>query len=507
MSLRTSDELLSGVSGVNASDALRRDLRKITLAWGFGCAWLWIAAGAVMTRFAVEVGTPDWAFGLLAAVPFVAALTQLPVSWYIHAHGGRRRIFLWFCTTGRLLFVAIGLVPWVVPRDSWIGWWPAVVVMLLLAHGLMQSTGPAWLNWMSDLIPRRVRGRYFARRGQIVTPVAVAASLGSAWVLDWAQADGSADLMLKVTSGMLMLAGVLGAMDILMFVGVKDNYEKTKDARRAAKANGDKAASSWSSLLMPLRDSGYRHFLGFNFTFTLATGFMGQYLWLFVLQSLGWTNLLANALVLALPMVLQMLTRPAWGRLCDRIGKRPVMLLSGGFMAFGAFGWMLMAPTLWWPGYLIVMITTMMWPGVELANFNFLLDFTKSSQHNRKDETGTGPSAAALFSVATAVAGALSGVIGGAIAAGLHDWSWDTGLEDFALNYFHVLFAISTLLRFAALGFAFGLTEPKATGTRDAMRYMASGLYNNVRSAAAAPARLAGPVVRWGYRIDKRTRR
>ena len=133
-------------------------------------------------------------------------------------------MFLWMCTSGRLLFVAVGLLPWVWPA-GW-GWWPALVAMLLLAHGLMQSTGPAWLNWMSDLIPRRVRGRYFARRGQLSTPVAIAASLGSAWVLDWADAKGSADLMLRVTSLLLVVSGLMGAMDILMFVGVKDEYEE-----------------------------------------------------------------------------------------------------------------------------------------------------------------------------------------------------------------------------------------------------------------------------------------
>ncbi|MEM1446921.1 MAG: MFS transporter [Planctomycetota bacterium] len=483
----------------NASDGLRRDLRKITLAWAFGCTWLWIAAGATMYRFAREVGTPEWAFGLLAAIPFVAALAQLPMSWWIQRHGGRRRLFLVCATAGRGLFVAIGLVPWVLPQESWIGWWPAVVVMLLLAHGLMQSTGPAWLNWMSDLIPRRVRGRYFARRSQLVTPVAVVASLGSAWLLDWADARESADMMLRVTSALLVFAGVLGSIDILIFLGIADKHENVDVEEQAG-------TRSLAQLLAPLRGSGYRHFLGFNFCFTLATGFLGQYLWLYLLEHLGWSNLLANALLLALPMVLQMLTRPAWGRLCDRLGKRPVLLIAGGFTAFGAVGWLMMTPTLWWPGYLLIVLITMMWPGLELANFNFLLDFTKSRKNNRRDEAGAGPSAAALFSICTAVAGSLSGVIGGAVAAGLGDWTWDTGLGDYAWNYLHVLLVLSTLIRMAALCFASGLQEPKATGTRDAMRYMTTGLFNNVRGVAASPGRLAGPVLRWGYRIDKRKR-
>ncbi len=478
----------------NASAALRRDLRLVTLAWGFGSAWLWIAAGAAMTRFAKEVGTPDWAFGLLAAVPFLGALTQLPASWYINAHGGRRTMFLWCCTVGRLMFVAIGLVPWVLPQ-AW-GWWPPVILMLLLAHALMQATGPAWLNWMSDLIPRRVRGRYFARRAQLVTPVAIGASLGSAWLLDWAHAQDAADLMLRVTSALLMVAGVLGALDILVFLWIKDPYE--------AQHKHERPPAKMADLFTPLRDRGFRHFLGFNFSFILATGFMGQYLWLYVLDHLGWSNLLANAGVLAVPMVLQLFTRPAWGRLCDRLGKKPVLLVSGAAVAFGSVGWMAMTPTLWWPGFLLVALVVMAWPGTELANFNFLLEFSKDTDKSRKGERSGGAQAAALFSVSNAVAGGLSGVIGAVIAAQLHDWTWETGLGNYTWNYFHILFGISTLIRLAALVFALGLDEPTATGTRDAMRYMAAGAYNNLRAAAATPTRLAGPARRWGYRIDQR---
>ena len=59
-------------------------------------------------------------------------------------------------------------------------------------------------------------------------------------------------------------------------------------------------------MLTPLRDRNFRHFLGLNFGFTLATAFIGQYLWLYVLDTergLGWSNLRANLLIIAVPMI------------------------------------------------------------------------------------------------------------------------------------------------------------------------------------------------------------
>ncbi|MEM1212606.1 MAG: MFS transporter [Planctomycetota bacterium] len=494
-------------NGQAESASLRRDLRKITFAWSLGCVWLWIASGAVINRFAVEVGTPGWAFGLLAGLPFIAALSQLPVTWYLSRHRGRRRLFLWCCTTGRVLFIVVGLVPWVLPQDGVMPWWIAAVFTLLIAHALNNATGPAWLNWMSDLIPRRVRGRYFARREQVVTPVAIVASLGAALLLDVADQHTSADAMLVVTSLLLIVAGVFGAGDILVFLAVRDDKEPDPQTPDPDPATHTDDSTGLRSMLRPLRDPGFRCFLGFNFALTLAIGFIGQYLWLYLLDNLSWSNLQANALVLAIPMFGHMFVRPAWGRACDRLGKRPTLIISSGCICFGAVGWMAMTPTLWWPGYLLVFLVTLAWPGLNLANLNFLLDFSKSATQSRQDERGAGAPAAALFAVCIAVSGGLSGLIGGSIAGLLEARSY-TPLPESApgltLNYFHALFLVSTLIRFVALAFALRLDEPKAAGTRDAIRYMTTGLYSNLRGAALTPTRWAAPARRWAYRIDRR---
>ncbi|BAM03168.1 MFS transporter [Phycisphaera mikurensis] len=489
---------------------LQRDLRTVTLAWAFGSAWLWIISGAVMTRFVTAAGLPDWGFGFLAAIPFLGALSQLPASWWINARGGRRTLFLVLGTVGRLGFTAAAVLPWLMPAS--LPAWPGVVAVLLLAWSCMQATGPAWMNWMSDLIPRRIRGRYFARRASLVTPVAIAASIGSALLLDAFGGGGEpgpgADLGL--TSAMVAAAGALGAIDILLFLRIADPHAGPRKQRH------DRPPFRVVDLLNPLRDAHFRHFLGLNFGFTLATAFIGQYLWLYVLdaeQGLGWSNLKANLLIISVPMVTALFTRPFWGRMCDRRGKKPVVLISGGVVCFGAVGWGIMTPELFWPGYLIVILTTAAWPGMELANFNFLLEFSKDADRSRRDERGAGAQSAALLSVATAVAGGLSGLVGGVVAHHLRGWSdvrvlpaglpLGLGGVVFTFTFFHVLFALSTLLRFGALAFALGLREPAAAGTRDVVRFMAAGLYNNVRVAATTPVRLPGLARKWAYRLPR----
>ena len=94
---------------------LRSQLRLISLSWVFGSLWLWTISGAVMTRFAREMGTPDWAFGLLAALPFLGTLFQLPASYLLDRFAGRKRLFLAVCIPGRLLWLGIAAIPWWLP--------------------------------------------------------------------------------------------------------------------------------------------------------------------------------------------------------------------------------------------------------------------------------------------------------------------------------------------------------------------------------------------------------
>ncbi len=459
----------------------------------FGSLWLWTISGAAMTKFQRAIGTPDWAFGLLAALPFLGALVQLPASWWINTRGQRRSLFLVCGTLGRLAYVAVGLVPWVMPGASGV-WWPVVAASLLMGWVAMQATGPAWMNWMADVIPHRIRGRYFSMRALLTTPVAIVTILASAVALDHVETQHP-DALLALTSGMLIFAGLMGAADILVFLWVRDPYPGPPTHA---------TPPTLRSLFAPLRDRGFRRYVVFNVAFNFALAFIGQYIWLYALDVLAWSNLKANVLVAAVPLALHMLTRPVWGRLIDTVGKRPVLLISWSMVSVGAVGWLLITRDGWaglWPGYALVVLVALAWPGVEVANFNFLLEYS-----HRK---AAGSQATALNSVAVAVAGALSGFLAGGIAAWLgRDWVWTLqALGGVVVTYHGVLMLASTGARLIALVLAWRLEEPTAKGTRESIVYVTAGVWNNVRAYAGTPTRVAGSTARWAYRIDKSRKR
>jgi len=279
--------------------ALRQQLGLVFYAWTFGSVWLWSISGAAMTRFAREMGVPDYGFGVLATLPFVGTLLQVPATYLLEKRGQRKRVFLVLGGLGRGLWTFTALIPWMLP-DAREWWWPAMALSLLVTWSCAQASVPAWMNWMSDVIPRQIRGRFFGLRNQIGQPIGLVTTLGIGYALDQAAQVQSThpDLMLKVTSAILGIAGMMGVLDILLFRFVDDPQKVTKPSTEGL----------LSMMLGPLKQKEFRRFLLFNFTLTLAIACIGQYIWLYLFDVLHWSNQKANIMLIAVPLLVRMLS-------------------------------------------------------------------------------------------------------------------------------------------------------------------------------------------------------
>ena len=68
---------------------------------------------------------------------------------------------MWFSFASRLLWVPMLLIPFVLPRPSWVG---TFLILTLLSCVLANVSAPLWTAWITDLVPEDNRGRYFGRR-------------------------------------------------------------------------------------------------------------------------------------------------------------------------------------------------------------------------------------------------------------------------------------------------------------------------------------------------------
>ncbi len=498
--------LLRARTRTGQSLSLRQQLAFALYAWTFGSFWLWAITGAAMTRFSQALGLPEWGFGVLATLPFAGTLLQVPAGYLIEKFGKRKQAFLWLCGIGRLMWVVTAMIPWLLPgAQDW--WWPTMLLLIFFSWALMQASGPAWMNWMSDVIPRRIRGRYFGVRNQIGQPIGLLTTLGIGYALNQASLvqDTHPDIMIKVTSAILGVAGFVGFLDILCFRFVDDPVKHHEPSPHGL----------MQMMLKPMKDKAFQRFLVFNFILMLAIGWVGQYIWLYLFDVLGWSDMKANVLLLGVPLILRTVSFVIWGKLIDRLGKKPVMLIVGCLSMADTIGWLVIGGgenqlghigiVYVVAGYLLVLVSHTAWPGMELANFNFILDMSGGGRG--KDRAG-GAAYVAVNSIAVGLGGVLSGLLGALVAGRLSDWRQPLPVMDIELTYHGVLLIGMAALKGVALFWLMGLHEPRAVGTRDAIRYMTTSLYSNVRQAVLMPTRMVGHAARWSYKITPtKTRR
>ncbi|MCD4699195.1 MAG: hypothetical protein K8R91_01305, partial [Phycisphaerae bacterium] len=168
---------------------LRSSLRTVTLAWMFGIVWMACISGSQMTVFCRMLGFTNRDFGILAAIPWAATLAQLVASVAIERTGLRKYPVIFYAGIHRILWIAVAAVPFLF-RPGKAAIWVFLGIFgisCVLAH----LSVPRWHMWMSDLIPRRVRGRYFATRSLWTLPIQVVVVIAAGILLDRATISGA----------------------------------------------------------------------------------------------------------------------------------------------------------------------------------------------------------------------------------------------------------------------------------------------------------------------------
>jgi Na+/melibiose symporter-like transporter len=288
--------------------------------------------------------------------------------------------------------------------------------------------------------------------------------------------------LLRGCAVVFMCAAVCGLADIHLFQYVPDVPKPPQRGSGLVKALGE-----------PVRNRQFLWFAGFVATLTFAVAFMQQFVTLYLLDGskVGVSNATAQMMMLVVPMAAQLLMLPVWGTAVDRMGKKPVLALAGLGLVPVSMGWCLLGPNNLWLGYVLAAAQTVLWTGVDIANFNMVLEMSGSAD---APQGACGGSAyVAVNSVIINLAGCLGGLAAGLIAESLSHWDWApvAGLKHF--TFYDVLFTRSGVLRLLAVAvFLPFIVEPAARPTAETLRFMTINLRDHLSNAAKHPLRLVG---------------
>jgi HEAT repeat protein/nitrate/nitrite transporter NarK len=411
--------------------------------------WMALTTGPFQTGFALHLGATPVQLGLLAGLPAAVNLLQIPAAAYVERRGERRVFCGVSSVLGRLLWIPILLIPFLVPHAAQL---TTFLLLLTLSSALLTIVMPAWSSWMSDLVPATSRGDYFGRRNMYAGIVAMLAPLPAGAFLDQAVKYGRFDPRI----GFAVLFGVASIAAVAAFLMILSQPEPPM-MHAAVRENPLKAAAA------PLSDKKFVSFLAFSALAVLSQSFAGQFFMTWQLDKTALNLPYLTVQILGASAAGSGLAMtPIWGYLSDKYGSRPVLMMASAVTIFAPLLWCLTIPNLlWWNIGVIILLNLLSgaaWAGVGLTQFNMLLNMSDAARR---------ATYVAVFSAITGLVGFASPILGGAAMNALSHVHLSLGFIDF--NNYKLLFLMTAFIR---IGMLFQLRTVRTTEESHSTRYV-----------------------------------
>lgn len=409
-----------------------------TVEGAFTTVFLNWTSGAVLTGYLLFLGAGPLSLAAAASVPMLVQVANPFMAWIASRRSHRLRFISAAAILGRSLWLLAALLPVLgVPP----AWWPLAVVALLTASSFFQSAaGLTWVALMADVVPEDVRGRYFGTRNGICGVVGMLAGLGVGWYLDRHPAPASFQMVLVVA----VLFAIVGIWLYLQ------HYEPRSQAVRL---------SLRDTFQVPLRDANFRRFMVFavywNASVMLAAPFVIPYF--FDHLRMTFTQV---AIWSGIASVCGLFLGPLWGRVADRVGHKPVLVITT-FLAGSVHPlcWMLATPGFLWFIWLSGLMDALSWGGINAAMFNLTLA-SAPARHRM--------AYIAVLGMTAGLAGSVAGLLSGPLLKLLLGWTWSVG--PFTWTGYHSLFLLAGLLRTQAWRLLRPVHEARARPATELLR-------------------------------------
>lgn len=431
-----------------------RGLRASTWDGVYSAVWMVLTTGAFSIGFARYLGAGDLVLGLLAGLPATVGLLQIPAALYSDTLVRRQRFVAFNAVAGRLVWLLILAIPFVVPKPLQIG---VFVALATVSAAFLTIIGPAWTSWMSDLVPSDSRGRYFGQRSM---------AMGVATMLLPLPAGAFLDLAVKhrlfpVAWGFAVLFAVACIAAVLSGVYLMRQPEPPRPKQAAPAPDSPKGrVNPFKTLSAPLADRNFRAFILYSATIVASATFAGQF---FVAWQLDKTALnlpyLTVQILGAVAAGSGLATTQVWGYLSDKFGSRPLLQLATIAAVVSPVLWLLTVPGAFAANVAIIVVLNLFagtaWAGIGIAQFNLLLSTAPAQSRSTY---------VAVFSAITGVVGGVAPILGGLAMELLQGVHFSLGF--LSINNFKILFFVTAILRIGAIFLLSRVREPDGRSTR-----------------------------------------
>ena len=372
-----------------SKQAIRTSLKASTLDGVLAVIFSATTGGVLLTNFLLQLHASPVEIGLLSSIPMLVNLLQ-PVGAYIADRTTSRHNYcLWIFGISRLLWVTLLLgIAWVSFRPAdphQLVFWTLGIILATNILGALGSS--SWFSWMAALVPPRLRGRYFGFRNSAasLTNLVCVPILGfvvSAWS---SETNGyGVVLLLGIVAGIVSLGFQFFMADVNPQLPMGPALYRSK-VQGVSSLVPEENAQSQPGEASIFRDANFLKFLLYFGLWMFAVNLSAPFFNVYLLDNLA-LNLNSVTIYASLISGANLVMLILWGKLADRVGNRPLLLLVGIIVAVTPLFWLgsgadSLSVWVWLP--LIHLLTGVAGAAIDLCGSNIQLELAPVDRPSR----------------------------------------------------------------------------------------------------------------------------
>jgi hypothetical protein len=450
--------------------------------------------GVILVGFALELGATPFVIGLIAAIPFLAQLGQLPAIVLIERLRQRRKIAVMVVAAARLIILSLAVVPFL-PEGVRL----EALVGAQIAITLFGSFAACSINsWYHQLLAGEDLGALYAQRLFWSTVLASLGALAAGHFIEtWTYGT-----KLQAYSWSFVAGGIAG------FIGVGALARIPEPTMHRT----GPPVPILAMLCSPLRDLNFRRLIVFMASWNFASNLAAPFITVYLLQQQGYGLGVVTAMWAA-SQTASALTLYSWGQISDRLSNKAI--LATALPAY--FGCLIALPVSTLPQqhaltlpmlWLIHVVMGVANGGIGLAAGNIGLKLAPQ---------GKGTAYLASVNLAGSIAAGVAALLGGALATWFEaselaiDVQWSsasrmTGFVVLQFAHWEFLFAISFALGMYVLHALSRIDEGAEISERSVIRNFAFETVNAFGQALSSAGSTVAAIFPLGRLFDRRRR-
>ncbi len=281
-----------------------------------------LTGGAFLVAFALNLGASNLLIGLLAAIPPLAQILQIPSIYLVEKIKNRRAISVYSCLMSRAFWLLIASIPFLFSPGAGLR---ILIAGIILYSAFAAVSNCSWNSWMRDLIPQERLGSFYSKRMSLSAALGIVLSLLAGLYIDyWKRLFPNHELYgFSILFFMGFLAGMLGVYFISTIPEPRIAPQETR---------------FFKSIIQPFRDANFKNLFMFSGSWNFAVNLAAPFFTVYMLKRLQ----LQMSFIIVL-LILSQLTNLAffriWGKFSDRFSNKSVLRISGPLFMLCIFGW------------------------------------------------------------------------------------------------------------------------------------------------------------------------